>query len=206
MPGGSARHFPAWELSVVASSRTMAPMRLTPLLPDAVPPASQPILDTIADDLGFVPNMAATIAASPTLLMAFDAVRRALAGARLDPVAREIAGLAVGVAVDNRYGVAFHSTVLDRLGVDGAEIARMRAGETPTDPRFAAVHGFARDVALTRGKIEAHELAGLAAAGYDTSEVLEIVAECTFAGLVGVVDNLAGHVPLDAFLERRAWN
>jgi Flp pilus assembly protein protease CpaA len=47
---------------------------------------------------------------------------------------------------------------------------------------------------------DAKLLAALAAAGHDTEQVLEIVAECTFVGLVGVVDNLAGRVPLDGFL------
>ena len=35
--------------------------------------------------------------------------------------------------------------------------------------------------------------------------MLEVVAECTFAGLVGTVDNLAGRVDLDAFLHEHAW-
>ena len=38
----------------------------------AAPAASQAVLDGIAADLGFVPNLAATIAASPTLLAGFD--------------------------------------------------------------------------------------------------------------------------------------
>jgi alkylhydroperoxidase family enzyme len=181
-------------------------MPTTPLPSEAVPPASQAILDGIAGDLGFVPNMAATIAASPTLLTAFDALRRAVGGAEIDPVSREVAGLAVGVAVDNRYGVAFHSTVLDKLGIDDAEVARMRAGEPPTNARLAAVHDVARAVALTRGKVDPELIAALDAAGYDTAQLFEIVAECTFAGLVGVMDNLAGRVPLDAFLEPRAWS
>jgi alkylhydroperoxidase family enzyme len=175
-------------------------MHLTPLDSHAAPEASRPILAGIADDLGVVPNMAAAIAASPTLLTAFDALRRAVAAAELDPVAREVAGLAVGVAVDNRYGTAFHSMVLDRLRVDDADIARMGRGEPPAG--LAAVYAFARAVALDRGKVDDELVAALAAAGDDTAQILEIVAECTFAGLVGVVDNLAGRVPLDAFLSR----
>jgi hypothetical protein len=35
--------------------------------------------------------------------------------------------------------------------------------------------------------------------------ILEIVAECTFAGLVGVVDNLADRVELDEPFVPRAW-
>ncbi len=83
--------------------------------------------------------MAGTIAASPTLLSVFDGMRRAVGGETFNPVHREIAGVAVGVAVDNAYGVAFHSTVLSRLGVADAEIEAIRAGNAPTDPTHAAV-------------------------------------------------------------------
>ena len=76
----------------------------------------------------------------------------------------------------------------------------MRAGDAPTDERLAAVSAFARAVALDRGKVDAAVVDALVAAGHDTAQILEIVAECTFAGLVGVVDNLAGHVPPDPFL------
>ena len=57
----------------------------------------------------------------------------------LDPVAREVAGVAVGVAVDNRYGVAFHSTVLGRLGVDEAEHRADARGRAAGGPELAAV-------------------------------------------------------------------
>jgi hypothetical protein len=36
-------------------------------------------------------------------------------------------------------------------------------------------------------------------------EILDIVLECVFAGMVGVIDNLAGLVTLDGFLAPRAW-
>ena len=135
-------------------------------------------------------------------------VRRDAAGGRgrrTDPAARETAGVAVGVAVDNRYGVAFHSTVLGRLGVEDAEIERMRGAESPSDARLAAAYGLARTLAVGRGKVDPEVLAR-AQACYSTSEILEIVAEALFASLVGVVDNLAGRVELDAFLRPQAWS
>jgi alkylhydroperoxidase family enzyme len=175
------------------------------LTAETAPEASRPILDGIAADLGFVPNLAATAAASPTLLTAFDAMRRAVGATRLDPVLREVAGLAVGVAVDNAYGVAFHSTVLGHLGVDETEIARIRAGQPPVDARAAAVHDLARAVVLERGKVEDGAVDRATAAGLSTSEVLEVVTECAFASLVGTIDNLAGRVELDEFLVARTW-
>ena len=181
-------------------------MQLAINTPESAPEDSKPILEGIAGELGLIPNMAGAIAASPALLRAFDGLRRAVGSGDLDPIAREVAGLAVGVAVDNSYGVAFHSTVLGRLGVDDAEIERMRAGRVPSDAKLAAVYNLARELVLKRGAVDESVVASMAAAGWRTNDVLEIVAECTFAGLVGVMDNLAGRVPLDPFLEPRAWS
>jgi alkylhydroperoxidase family enzyme len=181
-------------------------MDLEILTLETAPAASRTLLDGIASDLGFVPNMAATIAASPTLLSAFDGMRRAVGGETFIPVHREIAGLAVGVAVDNAYGIAFHSTVLGRLGVDDAEIDAMRAGNEPADPTHAAVYAFARAVAVDRGAVEDKVIERALAAGIDRAGLLQLVTECVFAGLVGIVDHLAGRVELDAFLLPRAWN
>jgi alkylhydroperoxidase family enzyme len=193
-------------LPVVAHAANLAAMQLTIHTQQTAPEASKPILDGIASDLGLVPNMAATIASSPTLLTAFDGLRRAVGSGKLDPRAREVAGLAVGVAVDNRYGVAFHSTVLGRLGVDEAEIERMRGGEPPHDEKLAAAYVLARAIAVDRGAVADNVVSRAQAAGYSTADILEVVTECAFAGLVGVMDNLAGHVTLDEFLAPRAWS
>ena len=181
-------------------------MNLNVLTPDDDRRPSRPILDGIAADLGFVPNLAAVTAASPTLLATFDALRRTVSDPTFDPVHREIAGVAVGVAVGNAYGVAFHSTVLGNLGVNESDIEAMRAGSEPNDPVHAAVYAFARDVALShRGKVDDDVVDRAHDSGLDAGDLLQLVAECVFAGLVGIVDNLAGRVVLDEFLVARQW-
>jgi alkylhydroperoxidase family enzyme len=180
-------------------------VELTSYRSDTAPAESRPLLAGIAADVGLVSNIAAVMAASPTLLATFDGMRRAVGAGALDPVLREAAGVAVGVAVDNEYGVAFHSTVLGRLGVDEEEIKRMRAGEEPAGEPAAAVYALARELALHRGRVDESAVGRAAAAGLSTAQILEVVAECAFASLVGLVDNLAGQVPLDEFLRPRAW-
>jgi alkylhydroperoxidase family enzyme len=172
---------------------------------DTAPDGSRQLLEGIWSDLGFVPNLAASVAESPALLAGFDGLRRAVHSGELADVDREIAGVAVGVAVDNAYGVAFHSTVLAGLGVDDAEIERMRSGAAPSDPHCAAVYALAREIVVGRGKVDRATVARASELGLTPALILEIVAECTFAGLVGVVDNLAGRVPLDEPLVPRAW-
>jgi alkylhydroperoxidase family enzyme len=181
-------------------------MNLTVLTAEAAPAESRALLEGIAADVGFVPNLAAVTAASPTLLAAFDGLRRTVSDPTFTPVYREIAGAAVGVAVDNAYGVAFHSTVLGSLGVDEADIDAMRAGVEPTDPVHAAVYAFARSVAVDRGKVPDDVVQRAYDVGLTDTVLLQLVAECTFASLVGTIDNLAARVPLDEFLQAHAWN
>jgi alkylhydroperoxidase family enzyme len=180
-------------------------MQLTIHTLSSAPAESRSLLEGIQADLSVLPNLAAVIAESPTLLAAFDGLRRSVGSGRLDAVHREVTGLAVGVAVDNHYGVAFHSTVLGRLGVDEAEIEAMRSNEPPKNDQLAAVFALAQAVVLNRGKVADTLVAAARSAGMSTAAILEVVAECTFAGLVGVVDNLAGHVELDPFLAPRRW-
>jgi alkylhydroperoxidase family enzyme len=180
-------------------------MQLDVLTTDTAPVSSRAVLDGIADDLGFVPNLAAVAAASPTLLTAFDGLRRAVGDPTFPPIHREIAGLAVGVVVDNSYGVAFHSTVLASLGVAEGEIDAMRAGGEPSDAVHAAVCRFAREVTVGRGELADDVIEEAYAAGLSDADLLQLVAECTFAGLVGTIDHLAGRVALDPFLQPRQW-
>lgn len=179
-------------------------MELTMLTPDSAPGASARILKAIADDTGFVPNIAAVVANSPALMAAFDGIRRALPTVSLSPVEREVAGLAVDVAVGSAYGLAFHSTLLDRLEVSGADVERMRSGAEPGDPRVAAVYSLARAIVLHRGKVDDGAARRAVEAGLTVEQVLDVVAVCTFAGLIGVIDNLAGRLSLDEFIRARA--
>jgi len=180
-------------------------MQLTIQTLDSAPADSRPVMQAIAADLGLVPNLAATAAISPALLAGFDGLRRAVGATKLDPVLREVAGLAVGVAVDNRYGVAFHSTMLAGLGLDDGDIDAMRRGRAPSGDAAAATHELATEVALGRGNVSDATITQATEAGLYTEAILEIVLEVSFAGLVGLIDNVADHVALDDFLAPRAW-
>ena len=58
-------------------------MQLPILTSDQLPTASRDVIDGIRTDLGVVPNLAATAAASPALLAGFDGLRRAVASLSL---------------------------------------------------------------------------------------------------------------------------
>ena len=113
---------------------------------------------------------------------------------------REVAGLVAGVAVDNHYGIAFHSTVLTGLGFSASDLAAIRAGGPPEDTTAAAVQALATEIVVQRGKVSDETIARARASSLDDEAILEVVLEVTFASLVGLIDNLVGHVELDDFL------
>lgn len=180
-------------------------MRLAIHTIENAPAESRPLLAGIADDMGMVPNLVGTAAMSPALLAGFDGIRRAAGSTKLDPVLREAAGVAVGVVVDNRYGVAFHSIRLGQLGLAEDDIQALRDGATPADPTVAVVASLAREIAQHRGAVTEQTLNAAHDAGLSDETILEILLECAFAGTVGLIDNIAGHVELDGMLAARAW-
>lgn len=70
---------------------------------------------------------------------------------------------------------------------------------------MAAVSALAHQVVQDRGKLSDAVLAEATSAGLSAEAVLDVVLEYAFATLVGLIDNLAGHVELDVFLVPRAW-
>ena len=180
-------------------------MDLTIHTADTAPADSIALLEGIADDLGFVPNLAGVAAASPALLAGFDGLRRAVGSGGLDPVLRETAGVAVGVAADNRYGVAFHSTVLGSLGVADDEIATMRQGAEPADPRTSAVYALAREVVLSRGKVAASTSTAPWRPGSRSPTCSTSSPSAPSRAWSAPSTTWPGRVDLDEFLQPRAW-
>src|SRR5262249_29375915 len=70
---------------------------------DSAPPESVPALRTLEQGLGFVPNLAATMAESSVLITGFVDLRKTLAGSDLTGVEREIVALAVSLENDCDY-------------------------------------------------------------------------------------------------------
>src|SRR5262245_44676746 len=83
-----ARPFPAGESPGRGGGRRVGGMKLPIHSLDTAPAEAKALLEGIESDLGLVPNLAATASSSPTLLAAFDALRRIVGAGSLDPVLR----------------------------------------------------------------------------------------------------------------------
>ena len=148
-------------------------------LPSAAP------LRELEQRVGFIPNLAATIADSPVAIAGFVALQGALRETRLTPLEREVVGLTVSAENACEYSLAAHSVFARNAGGSAELVAALRAGEPVDDPRLRELQELTRALLRERGHVPAHE---------DALEVITQIAYTTFANYAANV----ARPPIDA--------
>jgi uncharacterized peroxidase-related enzyme len=162
---------------------------------EKAPAASAPILKALHEQVGFVPNLAATMAGGPTLLQAFASLRGLAAQGPLTAAERELVAITVAREIACRYCFAAHSTFAAKVGALPEDVATVRSGQTAGDAKQQALLRFARAVARREGSPAAAR--ELVRAGYTREQVLEVLVAIAVPLLAGMVDGVA-EVEVDA--------
>ncbi len=126
--------------------------------------------DTLAElerNIGFIPNLAATIGASPTAIAGFVGLQTALRSSTLTGLEREVVGVTVSRFNDCAYSLAAHSKFARMQGGDEALVAALVAGEPLADERLEALRTFTLALLSDRGHADVGELVARGRAGGD---------------------------------------
>src|SRR5262249_56821154 len=115
---------------------------------DDVTPDNQAIFDNLKKALGFVPNLYATFAHSPTALGTYLALQNAKSS--LKPREREVINLVVSQVNDCEYCLAAHTALGKMLGFTEAQILEIRRGRASFDPKLDGLARFVREVTEKR--------------------------------------------------------
>ena len=170
---------------------------------DSAPEDSRKLLRGLTEQVGFVPNLAAAMAESPTLLEAFLALRSAAARGSLDAAAREVVSIAVAFETGCSYCVAAHSTFALKSGAAPTTVEAVRSGAAPSDPRLQALVRFAQAVVQRRDDSRARGRE-LLAVGMTPAQILEALVVITLPMLAGSVFKVTA-VELDDAFQPQAW-
>jgi uncharacterized peroxidase-related enzyme len=171
---------------------------------DSAPADSTPSLRALEHGLGFVPNLAATMAESPTLIGCFVDLRKTLAGGELSGVERELVALAVSLENDCDYCMAAHSTFALMQNADEDAVSAARRGGDPDDPALGALYRFARSLVAKKGHLSAEECQALLDAGYSRRALFEVVAQVGHTTLANLAHGIS-KAPLDDAFTPQAW-
>jgi AhpD family alkylhydroperoxidase len=156
-------------------------------------PARAP-LAMLEQAIGFIPNLAGTIAGSPVALGGFVGLQGQLRGSRLTAVEREVVGVTVSHANTCEYSIAAHSAFAARAGAEPGVVAALRAGDPLPDERLEALRTFTAAVVDEHGHVDA---GGTIEAGYTDEHVLEVIAQIAYTTFANLVANVAD-TPIDA--------
>lgn len=170
----------------------------------SAPEKSKLVLEQLQQAFGVIPNLAAAIANSPTLVTAFAAVFQQVHSSSLTEQEIQIVLLTDAVANSCSYAIAFHTALALREGVSSEEADAIRTRRAPQDRRFAALSTLARTLIEKRGHLREQELDAFIAAGFTAEQILEviaIVAASTITNYAGTIAN----PPLEDQFQQFAW-
>lgn len=171
---------------------------------DSAPEKSRPALQGLQQALGFIPNLAATMAESPALLGSFVGAFGNFHGSTFTGGQKQILLLSNAVANSCPWAVAFHSTLALKEGVEADDVHAVRERRLPKDAQLAALSAFTRALIEKRGHVDDRDLAPFTGAGFGVDQVLEVIAGLA----VSVMANYAGNITkpmLEAPFQAQAW-
>jgi alkylhydroperoxidase family enzyme len=100
--------------------------------------------------------------------------------------------------------VAAHSTFAIEDGIDAAEVQAIRGGRLPVDPKYAALSGIARALIEKRGNVTPSDIDNFTAAGYERSQIFEVVTSTGISTMAATTTNMAC-TPVEARFQAQAW-
>jgi AhpD family alkylhydroperoxidase len=177
-----ADRFPARELSGGARSPSLSSMF-------TIHEGSRETLAALERNVGFIPNLAAAIAASPTALQGFVGLQTALrSSSRLTDLEREVVGVTVSRLNDCAYSLAAHSRFAALAGGTPELVAALRSGEPLEDARLRTLQSFTETVWRERGHTDPDCL--------DHETALEVIAQVAYTTFANYAADVTG-APID---------
>lgn len=171
---------------------------------ESAPAASKQALETLQKNFGIIPNLAATMAESPTLVNGFVGAFVNFVGGTFSGAERQVLLLTNAVTNRSAWAVAFHSTMALKEGVDAADVTAIREGRTAPHAKVNALSTLSRRLIETRGKLDDADISAFTNAGYSRAQVLEAMA----GNAVSTMANYAGNItnpPLEAPFKAHEW-
>ncbi|HEY8158610.1 MAG TPA: carboxymuconolactone decarboxylase family protein [Methylobacter sp.] len=170
------------------------------------PLAAQPLLEGAQQKFGFVPNLLAGFAESPTVLQAYLDIGALFGKTSLTPVEQQVVLIAASIENHCIYCVTVHSMLAKhKAKADAAIVNDLREQQPLPDKKLDALATFTRAVVKHRGQVTGIALNNFIGAGYSKSQVLEVVLGVTMKTLSNYANHII-HAPLDSQFQAEAWN
>lgn len=159
---------------------------------DNAEPRAKAALEAIQKGLGFIPNMYANMANSPSALETYGVGYNFFrSDSGFTPAEQEVVFLTISHENGCEYCMAAHSMVGEKMsGVPAPVLNALRSGLPLPDAKLQVLSVFTRVMVASRGKPARQDLQAFLAAGFSERQVLEII----LAIAVKTISNYSNHV------------
>ncbi len=171
---------------------------------ETAPAGSVPFMEAAEKKFGFVPNLIATLAESPTAVEAYLTIAGINATSSFSPAEQQVVLLTANYENECHYCMAAHTGAAKMARLDDAAIAALRAGTPIPDARLEALSTFTRKVVVERGWVQPRDVEALLAAGFTKAQVLEVIAGVAVKTISNYVNHVA-ETPVDAKFAPFTW-
>lgn len=171
---------------------------------ETAPEGSKPILAEVQKSMGFVPNLIRVMAEAPAAAEAYLSLKDIFERSSLSATEQQTVLLSVSFVNGCDDCMAAHTTLANMKRVPAEVVEALRSGTPLADPGLDALATLTRSIVETRGWPDEAATEAFFAAGYGTSEYLEVVVGVTMKTLSNYVDHAAG-TPLDAAFQIAKW-
>lgn len=171
---------------------------------ESAPEMSRQTLRGLEQKFGFLPNVLATMAASPVLLDGFVGGFGSFHGGSFDEAEKQVLLLTNAVALGCPWTIAAHSTFALEDGVAAADVAAIRGGGSPAEPKYRALARLTRALLATRGEATDPDVGEFLAAGYSQVQIFEVILGVGISTMTATTTNFAG-TPVEERFRAQAW-
>ena len=162
-------------------------------------------LQSMEDNIGFVPNVFSAIAASESALAAFVDMNNCFTNSLFSQIEQQIILLATSTENQCGYCVAGHTTFSEMQGIPKVYIEAMRNNQKLPNGKLEALNQFTRSLVINRGNVSDEHVKNFLSAGYKQSDVINLILGIsikTFSNLTSILMD----IPLDAAFEKNKWS
>lgn len=140
---------------------------------DEVSPANQALFDALKGQLGFVPNLYATLAYSSNALGTYLTLQSAKSS--INPKSREVVNLVVSQVNACAYCLAAHTAIGKMNAFTDAQIIEIRGGTATFDAKLDALARLTRSIAVNRGHADQAPIDAFFAAGWTRENLVDVM-------------------------------
>lgn len=171
----------------------------------SAPEAVKPDLEAAQKAYGAVPNLYRGFATNPATLKIYLSFSEQLQQhGTLSPIEQQVVYLTASAENGCSYCVGAHSVLADLSKMPAATVEALRNQTELPDARLNALRNFTLSVMEHRGWVPEADLEAFAGAGYNESQVLEVLTIIAQKTISNYFNHIA-KTPLDEMFAGRAW-